>query len=69
MAVVSEPITQTVRAFIACQHSRDTFAPSKLGTRMKQFDAELAIILEPYVRDDCVTYSVRTNLTWGSIKS
>ena len=60
--------TQSVQDFISCQHSRDTFTPAKLGSRMMKFDAELAMLLSPYVVDDSITYRVRTRLTWGSIK-
>ena len=66
--VMSEPIVQNVDDFIACQHSRDTFAPSKLGALRGQFDAELASLLAPYATDGSIGYRVRTRLTWGSIK-
>lgn len=65
--VVSGPIRQSVEHFVACQHSRDTFAPSKLGDRLAAFDRELGALLRPYAPDGVLTYRVRTNLTWGSI--
>ena len=66
---VSAPFEQSVAAFIACQHSRDTFAPSKLGARLPDFDRELEQILRPHARDDRLTYRVRTKLVWGRIKA
>ncbi|HEY6600019.1 MAG TPA: class I SAM-dependent methyltransferase, partial [Pseudomonadales bacterium] len=67
--VMSEPIVQIVDDFVACQHSRDTFAPSKLGALRGQFDVELASLLAPYATDGSIRYRVRTRLTWGSIKA
>lgn len=67
--VVSDPIEQSVTEFVACQHSRDTFAPSKLGGRIRGFDQELIRLLRHYQHDGMLTYSVKTTLTWGSIKS
>ena len=67
LEVVSDPIAQSVDGFIACQHSRETFAPSKLGVRMREFDEELARILQPYEENGTLTYTVKTRLTWGSI--
>ena len=66
---VADKITQPIASFIACQHSRDTFAPSKLGARMDEFDAGLRTILEPHANDGALTYSVRTRLEWGSIRT
>ena len=66
--VLSAPIRQSVAAVIACQHSRDAFAPSKLGDRLPAFDAELADILRPHAVDGHLTYRIRTRLTWGRIR-
>jgi ubiquinone/menaquinone biosynthesis C-methylase UbiE len=46
--VVSEPFHQSVRDFILCQHSRDTFAVSKLGNNLENFDEELRELLSPF---------------------
>jgi len=68
--VTGEPVTQSIASFIACQHSRDTFAPVKLGTHMQRFDAELADLLAPYANDQAMlTYSIRTRVIWGSIRA
>ncbi|WP_454848753.1 class I SAM-dependent methyltransferase [Rhizobium binxianense] len=66
---LSAPFHQSVADFIRCQHSRDTFAPSKLGSRAAAFDAELAEMLALYARSGMLTYRVRTKLVWGSIRA
>lgn len=66
---ISAPFEQSVSEFILCQHSRDTFAPSKLGPRLTAFDAELEEILRPHATAGRLTYRVRTKLVWGTIKS
>jgi ubiquinone/menaquinone biosynthesis C-methylase UbiE len=65
--VTSETINQKLSDFILCQHSRDTFAPSKLGARIRQFDAELESILRPFAVEDRLSYRVRTSMTCGTI--
>ena len=54
-----KPITQSIASFVACQHSRDTFAPGKLGDRMDDFDRELTDLLTPYAEQGHVRYAVR----------
>ena len=66
--VMSGTINQKLSDFILCQHSRDTFAPSKLGARIRQFDAELESILRPFAVEDLLSYRVRTSMTWGTIR-
>jgi SAM-dependent methyltransferase len=61
------PVRQSVEDFIKCQHSRDTWAYSKLGGRTEAFDAELAEILDGHAIDGQLTYVVRTQVTWGRI--
>lgn len=63
----TQTFSQSVADFVACQHSRDTFAPSRLGKLEEQFDAELAEILEQFTRDGMLSFKVETNLTWGAI--
>ena len=67
-AAVSDPIDQRVEDFIACQHSRDTFAPAKLGSRLARFDGELRAMLLPYAHRGALRYSVRSKLVWGTIR-
>lgn len=66
---VSAPFEQSVAEFILCQHSRDTFAPSKLGSRVTAFGMELQEILRPHATEGRLTYRVRTKLVWGTIKT
>lgn len=61
---VSEPFQQTVDDFILCQHSRDTFALSKLGSRRRAFHDELEALLRPHANADGVlTFRIETQLT------
>lgn len=46
--VVSDPIHQSIADFILCEHSRDTFTISKLGSDLKNFDSELRELLSPF---------------------
>lgn len=66
---LSAPFEQSVAEFIGCQHSRDTFAPGKLGARSAAFDAELEEMLRPHAVDGRLTYRVRSSLVWGSIRA
>ncbi|ETX02311.1 MAG: hypothetical protein ETSY1_04015 [Candidatus Entotheonella factor] len=65
---ISKPIVQDVDHFIACQHSRNTFAPSALGSAMTAFDRELAELLGPYATENKIEYIVKTRVTWGKIQ-
>nr|WP_017964933.1 class I SAM-dependent methyltransferase [Rhizobium leguminosarum] len=66
--VSERPFEQSVADFISCQHSRDTFAPSKLGDQIASFDAELSELLRSYSTDDRLSFIVRTGIVWGEIK-
>ena len=68
ITALSEPVRQRVDDFIVCQHSRDTFTPAKLGSRTAQFDKELRAILLPYADEGVLSYSVQSNLVWGTIR-
>ena len=61
------PFSQSVEDFIKCQHSRDTWAYSKLGARTAAFDTELGGLLEPHAVAGRLSYAVRTLVTWGSV--
>ena len=61
-------VSQSVDEFIRCQHSRDTFAPAKMGAQTGAFDAELRSILAPHAVNERLTYTVRTRMEWGRIK-
>jgi trans-aconitate methyltransferase len=65
---VSAPFSQPIDDFITCQHSRQTFARSRMGAAAAaEFDAELANLLSPYANDGVLSYSVETQLAWGAI--
>lgn len=64
----SERIEQPVADFIACQHSRKTFTYRRLGCLGDVFDSELADLLTPCSQDGILTFTVRTQLTWGTIR-
>ena len=66
--LTGEFITQSIASFVACQHSRDTFAPCKLADRVNAFDRELTELLTPYAKQGQVCYRVRTRVTWGAIR-
>ena len=65
---LSAPFEQSIEDFIGCQHSRDTFAPSRLADRMNEFDGELREMLAPYASEGKLSFVVRTKLVWGSIR-
>ncbi len=66
---LSEPFRQSVDDFILCQHSRDTFAFSKLGARRAAFHAELEALLRPHADvSGQLSYQVRTSLTLATLK-
>lgn len=66
--LISEPVRQSIDDFILCQHSRDTFAISKLGARRAAFDAELRELLMPFASaDGQLSFSTITTLTTAKI--
>ncbi|NIA68193.1 class I SAM-dependent methyltransferase [Pelagibius litoralis] len=65
--LLSDPISQSLDDFVKCQHSRDTFAYSKLGDRAPAFDSELRGILQAHAVDGALTFRVKTTLSWGTI--
>lgn len=64
----SEPLEQSIEDFILCQHSRDTFAPSRLGELLPRFGAELRDVLLPHATDQTLRFSVRSQVLWGTIR-
>lgn len=66
--VVSVPFHQSVRDFILCQHSRDTFTASKLGKNLEKFDEELRELLSPFANKyGYLEFKSLTKLTTASI--
>lgn len=66
---ISAPLTQNVSEFIACQHSRDAFAPSRLQGRMEEFDTELSELLEPFAVGGLLSFRTRSELTVGRLRA
>lgn len=64
-----ETVTQSIADFIRCQHSRQTFAPSLMASRLAEFDAELAELLLPFSVDGRLEYQVRTRVTAGMMRT
>jgi len=60
----SEPFRQSIDDYIACQHSRDTFAVPRLGSHLADFRGELADLLTPHAdADGQLAFRVETQLT------
>jgi SAM-dependent methyltransferase len=59
--------SQSLASFIACQHSRATYARTAMGAELTAaFDADAASLLTPWVVDGLLTYDVRSELAWGA---
>lgn len=65
-----ETFTHTVRQplddFIGAQHSRATWARSRMGDDADAFDDELRAALEPFAADGALSFSVVVRLVWGA---
>lgn len=60
------PFVQSVSDFIACQHSRATWARAAMGERLAEtFDEELRALLVPHAVGGKLRYEVRSSLVWG----
>lgn len=65
---ISEPMKQSVEDLVLCQHSRDTFAIPKLGSRLPGFREELTSLLFPYAdASGQLEFRVKTHLTIGKL--
>ncbi len=70
VAHVSDPVVQSVDSFILCQHSRDSFALSRLGPRRDAFRRELDALLRPHAdADGLLRYRVRSQLTLATLRA
>ncbi len=66
--VVSDPFHQSIEDFILCQHSRDTFTISKLGSDLESFDDELRELLSPFANaNGDLEFQSFTKLTTATI--
>ncbi|MEO0862430.1 MAG: class I SAM-dependent methyltransferase [Pseudomonadota bacterium] len=67
---VSDAVEQTVDSFVLCQHSRNTFALSKLGTRAPDFQRDLRNLLWDHAdQRGMLSFRVKTNVTLARLKS
>lgn len=58
-------VRQPLETLIACQHSRATWARSKMGPLADAFDADLRAALAPWAHDGVMTFGMRASLVWG----
>lgn len=58
-------VTQAIDDLIEAEHSRATWARSKMGERAAAFDADLRAVLSPYARKGKVTFEISSTLVWG----
>lgn len=56
---------QDVRELLEAEHSRATWARSKMGDRAAEFDADLMRVLSPWIVDGKVEFETRTEVVWG----
>lgn len=65
-----ETFTHTVQQpldhFIETQHSRATWARSRMGAEVQAFDAELRAALEPFATGGALSFAVKVRLAWGT---
>jgi SAM-dependent methyltransferase len=60
------PFAQSLDDFIACQHSRASWARAEMGDHLAQaFDDELRTLLRPYTIGGKLRYEVGSTLIWG----
>ena len=66
---VSPPFSQSIEAFILCQHARNTFTRSKLGTHAEAFERDVRAVLQPHANaSGLVTYRVKSELTLARLR-
>jgi len=58
-------VRQPLESLIACQHSRATWARSKMGALADAFDADLRAALAPWAEEGAMTFEMRSSLVWG----
>lgn len=58
---------QPVDDFIACQHSRAAWNRAGMGdVAAREFDADIAATLAPWIKDGVLTLNLTSHLTWGA---
>jgi len=68
-ATFTASVVQPVEDLIDAEHSRATWARSKMGARADEFDADLRAVPSPFANDGKVEFDVRSSLKWGRPKS
>ncbi len=58
-------VRQPVATLIEGEHSRATWARSKMGGLADRFDADLRALLDPWALDGAVEFDVTTKVIWG----
>ncbi len=59
-------ITQSIDDFLKAEHSRSSLSIEAMTPeRAAEFDHKFRAILEPYAKDNIITYPVSTKITWG----
>lgn len=58
-------VEQPVEDLIEAEHSRATWARSKMGDLAEAFDADLRAVLAPHARGGAVRFEIASRLTWG----
>ena len=66
---LSAPVVQSVDDFIRCQHSRESFAPDRLGSHFSEFDGQLTELLAPFANGGMLTFVVKVDQVCGTIKA
>ena len=64
--VFAHTVQQPLDHFIEAQHSRATWARSRMGAEADVFDAELRAALQPFAVDGAVSFTVAVRLAWGA---
>jgi len=61
---------QSVEDYIACQHSRASWARARMGESLSaEFDRDLDALLRPWAQAGMLTLELTTELTWGAPRS
>lgn len=61
-------VSQRVDDLIEAEHSRATWARTKMGpVAAAEFDSDLRTLLEPHATAGRIAYTMRTSLVWGSL--
>lgn len=62
----SHLVRQPLAEFIEAQHSRATWARSRMGAKAEAFDADVRAALEPFAAEGLLEFEVTARLVWGA---